>query len=504
MANNTSEQEENFGGHDYNFIDTVLNRHKCTVCTKVLRDPELTVCCGQHFCGTCLLQWFKSQHKKSCPHCRAEGPKFQHVENKSLKSEINQLQISCSKLELGCDWTGELGDLKEHLKAANGCSFAMVQCTNKCGSSVTRSNLSDHMSNECKLRQDTCQYCSKQDTFSAICEHKSVCPKFPLLCPNGCSSDTVCREEMPDHLTVCPLQKVVCPFEDIGCTTRVKPEKLNGHMETSQQQHILLLLKANKEMRSELQKTNTTLQQAEQEFHEMKEKQTREGENVTRMKKALAFEVKVLDESDSNDKKSTAYESIQTLLEDETHIMKKEDTTVFRVVDFSQHVKDNKIWYSPPFFIQQYKLCLAVHPRGIGSGLGTHASLSLILLEVGSSPPTEGGDPSTLSSLLSSVHVLVPLFKLGNKVHRIYLSGICGNDMNLTPLADGEDKRTLGTRGEWLNHGIISNELCNDSLAIKIERAGTFVNLHSAALAHAAAQAAALSAAQNAGECRQS
>ena len=484
---------DDFGGYEADFKDPVLERHKCTVCTKVLRDPELAVCCGQHFCGTCLLQWFKTQHNKSCPHCRAEGTKFQHVDNKSLKSEISQLRIVCSNMSLGCEWSGELGNLNDHLKSesSSGCSFASVSCTNKCGAKVPRSKLADHTNTECKYRQETCQYCSKQDTFAAISEHKKNCPKFPLLCPNSCDSDAIPREMIGEHLKKCPLQKQTCPFEVAGCTAKMKPPEVNSHIQTNLLQHVKMLADAHKEMKEKQERT-------ERELQDIREQQDREKETVRKMKQTLIFELKALGGGRSNEMRSAAYESIQTQLDEETNILKKQDPTAFRILNFSKLVKDNETWYSPPFMIQHYKLCLAVIPRGIGSGFQTHASLSLVLLEVGTEPSTT--DSPTFSSLLTSIHVLVPLLKLGasGQHHRVFLSGVCGSNLDLSPLREGEERRTLGTREEWLSYGIVQNELWKDSLVLKIEKADEeppFDAMHAAMMRHAMASS---------GECRPS
>ena len=456
---------DDYGGYEAKFIDTVLERYKCSVCTKVLRDPELAVCCGQHFCGTCLLQWFKTQRSKSCPHCRAEGTKFQHVENKSLKSEISQLRVTCSNISLGCEWTGELSNLQDHLKSegSSGCNFADVPCTNKCGAKVPRSKLEDHMNTECKYRQETCQYCSKQDTFAAINEHKKNCPKFPLLCPNSCDSDAIPREMIGEHLKKCPLHKQTCPFEGAGCTEKMKPQEIDDHVQTNLLQHVKMLADAHTEMKTKHEK----------ELKNIREQQDRERENVRKMKQTLVFEIKALEEGWSSEVHNTAYKCIQTQLDEEIDILKKQDPTVFRMLNFSELVKDNETWYSPPFMIQHYKLCLAVIPKGIGSGFQSHASLSLVLLEVGTEPPTTDGP--TFSSLLTSIHVLVPLLKFGvpGQHHRVFLNEVCGSNLDLSPLREDEERRTLGTQEEWLNYGILKNELWKDSLVIRIEKVDT-------------------------------
>ena len=121
-----------YGGYDNDFVDKVSDRLNCNICTKVLRDPHLAVCCGQHYCESCLKKWFTRQGKETCPHCRAEGAAFNHVIDKSVRSEVIQLKIRCGNHGEGCQWTGELGALKQHLESDNGCGFVMIKCPNKC------------------------------------------------------------------------------------------------------------------------------------------------------------------------------------------------------------------------------------------------------------------------------------------------------------------------------------------------------------------------------------
>ena len=59
-----------------------------------------------------------------------------HVLDKKLKREIDSLRIHCinNELEVGCQWIGEVGSLRDHLKSANGCGYVEVECPNKCRS----------------------------------------------------------------------------------------------------------------------------------------------------------------------------------------------------------------------------------------------------------------------------------------------------------------------------------------------------------------------------------
>ena len=115
---------------EYDFVDEVPEKLTCNICTNVLRDPRLTECCGQHFCQECLQSWFQQHKKITCPHCREED--FVHIRDKSIKREINQLQVYCSKREEGCMWVGEVCSLETHLRSETGCDYVMVSCPNGC------------------------------------------------------------------------------------------------------------------------------------------------------------------------------------------------------------------------------------------------------------------------------------------------------------------------------------------------------------------------------------
>ncbi len=119
-----------YGGYDNDFVETVPDRYVCTVCTKVLRDPHLTSCCGQHFCETCLNYWFEKHRQQSCPHCRTKGSGFNHFLDKKLKREISELKIWCSNKDKGCEWRDELQSLEKHIKSDRGCGYVKVKCPN--------------------------------------------------------------------------------------------------------------------------------------------------------------------------------------------------------------------------------------------------------------------------------------------------------------------------------------------------------------------------------------
>ena len=49
------------GGYNLDFVDKVPDRFNCQICTKQFRDPHLVVCCGKHFCTSCLTEWSRKE-----------------------------------------------------------------------------------------------------------------------------------------------------------------------------------------------------------------------------------------------------------------------------------------------------------------------------------------------------------------------------------------------------------------------------------------------------------
>ena len=276
VENVPENHEDQFGGYEQDFVaeTDIPERYLCnTICTKVLRDPHLTSCCGQHFCESCLNNWFtKSKHRTpSCPHCRTKGSSFNHFLDKKLKRDIQELKIRCSNKVRGCEWTGELENLEKH-KSENGCGFVEVECSNeKCREIIMRQDLKKHLETLCIYRLVTCKFCGKTGTDIYITmNHKPVCINYPLPCPNNCCGDGIQRKDMPTHREQCPLESVECQFAEAGCSVKVVRKELDKHLTDNQQQHILKLMSAYKETNKELKEVKQELKETKQEIKQAK------------------------------------------------------------------------------------------------------------------------------------------------------------------------------------------------------------------------------------------
>ena len=207
------------------------------------------MCCGQHYCDTCLKEWLSSKTQNTCPHCREEN--FQSFPNKEKIREVKEFKIRCVHKEKGCGWVGEMDALKDHLSKNCGC--VKVKCkqsahkvlltlgwratstssvASMCGTAMERRHLTRHQENECLYRQYTCQYCGYIDTYDAIAgsgkkrnegsmimyggnHYDRMCIEYPLKCPNECGAENIKRKDMTTHLENCPLEPIKCPFSEV-------------------------------------------------------------------------------------------------------------------------------------------------------------------------------------------------------------------------------------------------------------------------------------------------
>ena len=109
---NVTHSNQSFGGYNYKLAEPVTNafQTECPVCRLLLRDPYQAVCCGTSFCHSCSQQ--VKADNNVCPWCRED---FKVTPNKGLNRSIKQLKIFCIHRKDGCEWTGELAELENHL-----------------------------------------------------------------------------------------------------------------------------------------------------------------------------------------------------------------------------------------------------------------------------------------------------------------------------------------------------------------------------------------------------
>ena len=157
-----------------------------------------------------------------------------------------------------------------------------------------RSSLKHHVNNICQYRQFKCEHCGYQSTYLVITtEHYDQCSKYPLYCPNNCSTLTYPRDQLDLHLGLCPEQIVDCAFSEMGCRERMKRRLLQQHLESNMLQHQMIMctkIKGLQKDNKELQKDNKELQKDKQDLEKQVGVLTRKSEILlTIVKEAFVF-----------------------------------------------------------------------------------------------------------------------------------------------------------------------------------------------------------------------
>ena len=243
----------------------------------------------------------------------------------SGRREINAVQVRCANSERGCQWTGTVGTLDDHIAS---CQFALVPCPNKCEEDkgagellLIRKRLDQHLKKKCPKRAYKCPHCGEKGTFVSITEdHDQVCEKKTVACPNkgsGCSLSME-RGKTKEHVSSdCKYTEVACVYESLGCGVRMLRKDIVKHQENEDKGHLHLVFK-------------TVVAREEQH------KTLSEGEAV-----------------------------------------------VFQLPGYASKKEKNETFYSTPFYTHPggYKMCINVDANGYGIGKGTHVSVCTTILE---------------------------------------------------------------------------------------------------------------------------
>ena len=245
LPDSSSSRSQNVG-FDCEFVNKPPQQFQtdCPICHLVLREPFLVNCCGYSFCKVCIEKVkLKDVDQASCPCCK-EG--LDIFPNKGLQRSLYGFKVYCSNKKFGCKWIGELGQLDGHLlnvapqrgRQQNGCQFVKVSCS-YCSNSFLRSTVKTHEGNECLKRPYRCEYCDFESTYGEVTtSHWSECRLFPTPCPNRCGL-TLQRQNLKNHITTeCPETVVECDFKRFGCDRRLARKDVRAHVNDNFSSHI--------------------------------------------------------------------------------------------------------------------------------------------------------------------------------------------------------------------------------------------------------------------------
>ena len=224
---------------EYDFVCSVPDTLVCKVCLFTAKEPQLTGCCGNNVCKSCLHKWKNSKAEDltrliPCPVCGTSSVKT--FPNKLSGREIRKLHVHCYNKAKGCEWKGEINDIKKHNE---NCLHGEVLCPNNCGMKVQRQFYDLHAEFECPNCEAYCQLCyiiGKKNFIEG--DHMDQCPKVVIPCPNNCGTASILREAMKAHRSNCPLEKLKCEFYAMGCEVEVAREDMEVHNTTMMPKHL--------------------------------------------------------------------------------------------------------------------------------------------------------------------------------------------------------------------------------------------------------------------------
>ncbi|XP_048047439.1 TNF receptor-associated factor 3 isoform X1 [Megalobrama amblycephala] len=271
------------GGFRDRFVTTPEPKYCCEACRLVLCIPRQTEC-GHRFCESCITDLLS----KPNPVCPADlEPLFEDkiFRDVCCNREIMALKVYCRSEKNGCKEQMSLQRVMDHLEV---CPYFEVPCPlGKCKEKMMRKDMPEHLSRKCKHREITCEFCNHKMALTELQKHKeTVCPAFPVACPNHCSFSSILRSELSSHQHDCPKAQVTCSFIRFGCTYKGLNQEMREHETSFASEHLRMMAVRNttleakvEDVKSELMERykvlpslSSRLAEVETQYEEMREK----------------------------------------------------------------------------------------------------------------------------------------------------------------------------------------------------------------------------------------
>ncbi|XP_064162881.1 TNF receptor-associated factor 3 isoform X2 [Anguilla rostrata] len=274
-------------------------KYCCQACRLVLCNPRQTEC-GHRFCETCISELLRASH----PVCPADmEPLFEDkiFRDVCCHREIMGLKVYCRSEKNGCREQMCLHQVMDHLTV---CPYFEVPCPlGKCKERMMRKDMPDHLNWKCRHREATCEFCKHKMAQTELQKHKdTVCPAFPVACPNNCTYSSILRSELQRHQQDCPKAQVTCSFHRYGCTFKGLNQEMKEHDSLCVSEHLRLMVAKNttleakvEDVKGELQERykvlpglNARLMEVESRHEEMREKNRQLEQKLANIQKQLS------------------------------------------------------------------------------------------------------------------------------------------------------------------------------------------------------------------------
>ena len=168
-----------------------------------------------------------------CEHCQKD---FKSCELNEHFEKCPKMKVSC---ELKCGATMCREDMEQHLY--HHCGMVQDTCNLGCGVELTRDELRIHEKDTCVQRIIRCEHCFAYIRFWNNPKHLTECPRVRVPC-ELCSVE-IYREDIAEHIEkYCPEEMIECPFVKYKCMTRIKRKDMDKHLEEKETKHLGLKL----------------------------------------------------------------------------------------------------------------------------------------------------------------------------------------------------------------------------------------------------------------------
>jgi len=126
---------------------------QCGLCLNVAITDWRNSCGngGCHFCNDCLTKLVASRPRHAppaCPGCRGDLLRDRNGEfakNPAMNDTVKSLTLQCPHFDKGCEWSGNMLKLKNHLQTE--CNFVVIRCMHRnigCCKEFPRNEAQDH------------------------------------------------------------------------------------------------------------------------------------------------------------------------------------------------------------------------------------------------------------------------------------------------------------------------------------------------------------------------
>ena len=166
-------------GYSCQFVETIPNELQTerSICLHTVRDPHMVDCCGYRFCKACIVPIYIDFGK--CPLCNSVITSV--IQDKLLQRTLNEKPVYCTHKDAGCDWTGKLAALDQHMNVMPDSEQRMEGCS---------------------VQSLKCSFCDDSFKRRDMLDHESTCPRRPITCVH-CETFSAPRAELEDHWKEC-------------------------------------------------------------------------------------------------------------------------------------------------------------------------------------------------------------------------------------------------------------------------------------------------------------